>query len=142
LTLTAISPRWNLERHRIYPADTKMLYSNGFWRTLMKLRIALLFAFVLCLTGCADDQNLHMVKDADWDTVNKLHSGKFTLMSNDDLAALRHDAEIGKSVGRYRTEREGWRTWRLDTATGNVCLLLASEWDWEKPSIKLQGCAD
>ena len=45
-----------------------------------------------------------------------------------------------KSVGRYQLHQNGFRTWRLDTVTGEDCLLLTSDADWKKPSIALQGC--
>lgn len=53
---------------------------------------------------------------------------------------LRRDAEIGRGVGRYHIHKDWVRTWRLDTATGQVCLLLASEEDWKKPEVAQQAC--
>jgi hypothetical protein len=31
-------------------------------------------------------------------------------------------------------------TWRLDTTTGEDCILLTSEADWKKPETAAQGC--
>jgi uncharacterized membrane-anchored protein YhcB (DUF1043 family) len=41
---------------------------------------------------------------------------------------------------RYEVVKEGSRTWRLDTATGKTCLLLATEADWNKPESAAQNC--
>lgn len=41
---------------------------------------------------------------------------------------------------RYQTLTNGGRTWRLDTAKGKTCLLLASEGDWKNPQMKPQSC--
>jgi peptidoglycan hydrolase CwlO-like protein len=42
---------------------------------------------------------------------------------------------------RYKIVKEGARTWRLDSATGQVCLVLAPEADWKNPSIAPQACS-
>jgi hypothetical protein len=73
--------------------------------------------------------------------VIKLRSEQYTLISNQELATLRQDAEKGKSIGRYQIHREFYRTWRLDTATGKVCLLLTSEADWKKIDTAAQSCS-
>ncbi len=62
-------------------------------------------------------------------------------MGNQDLTTLKHEAELGKSIGRYQVHVEGFRTWRLDTATGTICLLLSLEGDWKKPEIEAQSCS-
>jgi hypothetical protein len=48
---------------------------------------------------------------------------------------------LGKHVNRYQMRTEGYRTWRFDTATGTICLLLAPDWDWKKPDVDLQNCS-
>ena len=42
---------------------------------------------------------------------------------------------------RYQTFRVGLRTWRLDTVTGDSCLLLTTDTDWKTPGTKGQGCS-
>jgi hypothetical protein len=49
-------------------------------------------------------------------------------------------AEAAKP-GRFQITKESGRTWRLDTATGDVCLLLASQADWKGPKLARQACA-
>jgi len=74
------------------------------------------------------------------DAVQKIRSGQYELIKSDELAQLRKDAEIGKNVGRFQVHREGFRTWRLDTATGTSCLLLTTAADWEKPESAISAC--
>jgi hypothetical protein len=44
-------------------------------------------------------------------------------------------------VNRYQMRSEGYRTWRFDTATGKICLLLTPDSDWKKPDVAAQSCA-
>ena len=77
---------------------------------------------------------------AEVDAVQKIRTGKYELIKSDELAQLRKDAEIGKNVGRFQVHREGFRTWRLDTATGTSCLLLTTAADWDKPESAISAC--
>ena len=88
--------------------------------------------------GCSDLD--YTRGQAEFDALQKIRSGKYELVKSDELAQLRKDAEIGKSVGRYQMHHIGFRTWRLDTATGDSCLLLTSEWDWKKPETAELAC--
>lgn len=102
------------------------------------------FAFILLLTaisGC-EDMGIYQLTDAERDSMSKIRSGQYTLISNKDLDALKQQAELGKSIGRYQIHTEASRTWRLDTANGNVCLLLASQDDWKKPETQAQACTN
>lgn len=101
---------------------------------------AALLAATLLFAAQGCDYNPNLLTNSEQDSLNKLHSGQYTLISNQDLSALKHDAETGKSVGRYQIHREGFRTWRLDTATGQTCLLLTSEADWKKPETTAEAC--
>ena len=74
------------------------------------------------------------------DAIQKIRSGQYELVKTDELTQLRKDAEIGKNVGRFQVHREGYRTWRLDTATGTSCLLLTTAADWEKPASAISAC--
>lgn len=96
----------------------------------------------LTIEGCtaSGDSSFHVLTDSEWQSVSKLRSADYTLVGNQELATLRHDAEIGKSVGRYQIHNAGYRTWRLDTATGQTCLLLTSKEDWKRPETSEQAC--
>jgi len=56
-------------------------------------------------------------------------------------AQLTAELATAKSVGRYQIHQNGFRTWRLDTTTGQDCILLTSEADWKKPETAAEGCA-
>lgn len=66
-----------------------------------------LIALILCMVtgvGCAD----------------------YELVRKDELAKLREEAALGKSVGRYQQFSRSARTFRLDPATGETCILLTT----------------
>lgn len=42
--------------------------------------------------------------------------------------------------GRYQLYRQGNITWRLDTATGKTCVVLATDEEWKKPKVYRNGC--
>ena len=83
---------------------------------------------VLCLLlgGCGDTQLVDTTK-------NKV-------ISNDEYAKLQQDATNCRNVGRYQWHKDGYRTWRLDTATGQQCIALTSEVDWKTSETADQGC--
>ncbi len=106
----------------------------------MKTTRAMTTAFILTalVLGCSDLDYTN--SQAEFDALQKIRTGQYALIKSDELAQLRKDAEIGKSVGRYQMHQIGFRTWRLDTATGTSCLLLTSESDWKKAETQLEAC--
>jgi hypothetical protein len=94
--------------------------------------------FLLCVVGCGAYE---VVPEDDYNVAQKVKSGQYELVKKDELSQLRQDAQIGKSVGRYQIYRSGFRTWRLDTATGRTCILLTTDDDWKKPDITLSSCS-
>ena len=107
------------------------------------ITITLILTILFCTQGCAPngDVALNTVSDPEYESVKKLRSGQYTLISNQELDQLKQEAELGKSVGRYQIHRAGVRTWRLDTATGAICLLLAPEQDWKKAETAAEACS-
>jgi len=91
----------------------------------------------LILTGCA---GYHIVEEKDYQNVAKINGGEYELVNKAELAQLKTEAAIGRSVGRYQVYSRGFRTWRLDTATGEACLLLTTEADWKKPDTTARSC--
>ncbi len=90
------------------------------------------------LVGCGEYE---LVPEDDYNVAQKVKSGQYELVKKDEISQLRQDAQIGKSVGRYQIYRSGFRTWRLDTATGKTCVLLTTDEDWKKPDIALSSCS-
>ncbi len=76
------------------------------------------------------------------DQIGKVASGRYEVISAEELAELKRNADIGKNVGRYSLYKDGFRTWKFDSATGRSCLLLATDEDWKKDKVALQGCRD
>jgi hypothetical protein len=98
---------------------------------LPKPLAAFVFAvFIISFLGC------------DLDKMQKASSDEYVLIKKTELEELRHQAELGRSVGRFREFRDGLRTWRLDTATGRTCILLATDWDWQHDAKNQASCAD
>jgi hypothetical protein len=42
--------------------------------------------------------------------------------------------------GRFQVYRQGSLTWRIDTNTGQSCVLLATNEEWRKPQVYRHGC--
>lgn len=42
--------------------------------------------------------------------------------------------------GRFQVYRQGSLTWRLDTDTGQTCVLFATNAEWRKPQVYRHGC--
>jgi hypothetical protein len=108
----------------------------------MMLRFLPTWAALALMAGAVGcESSPEFLTSSELDSLNKLRSGQYALVSNQELSALKHDAETVKNMGRYQIHREGFRTWRLDTTTGEICLLLTSEGDWKKPETELQSCS-
>jgi hypothetical protein len=82
------------------------------------------------------------------ETIERLDSEKSQLTKQvsdlqDSVNRANKEVEEAKAAkpDRYKVIKEGARTWRLDSATGKVCLLLASEAAWKDPQTASQSCA-
>jgi len=65
-----------------------------------------------------------------------IRSDDLTQLRN-ELTQLRRQAEPGGNVGRFQLHQMGTRTWRFDTATGEICLLLTSDTEWKDKKLNL-----
>jgi hypothetical protein len=103
----------------------------------MKLPRLSIIALLSCgLSGCGDFDVVDKSK------VEVADRSKQVVISKEEYEQLKTDAALTKQVGRYQLHKEGFRTWRLDTATGRSCLLLTTEADWKKPETMTQNnCA-
>lgn len=97
--------------------------------------LALTLLATFALSGCGD---FDVVDKSKYDVVDKTKSVVLSKSEYDQLKAAAYEA---KQVGRYQIHREGFRTWRLDTATGQSCLLLATEADWKGGAKNQTSCA-
>src|SRR6266436_6286048 len=93
----------------------------------LTLVLGIAISFTLC--GCGD----FTVAD----------KSKEVVLSRAEYEQLKALAKQPNQVGRYQIHREGNRTWRLDTATGRLCLMLTVEADWnETASEQLNWSTD
>jgi hypothetical protein len=96
---------------------------------------ALLFLCVsLALIGCGYD----VVETKELETLKAAEAEVSRL--REENSQLKQQVATLKSIGRYQLHQSGYRTWRLDTATGQDCLLLASKEDWKKFDVAIQQC--
>ena len=42
--------------------------------------------------------------------------------------------------GKYQLYRQGDITWRVNTDTGDACILFATDAQWRKPQVYSHGC--
>lgn len=99
-------------------------------------KAAVVISLVLML-GCSGEQR---VSEKEKEMLVKMRTGGYVLVKSDAYEQLKKDSEIGRSVGRYQMQTRAFRTWRLDTATGESCLLLTTDEDWKDPNIQSQMC--
>jgi hypothetical protein len=92
-----------------------------------KAQRAILYAALTCLTvggyEVVESQDLAWLKTAETEN-----------------AKLRQENAQLKEQITSQIHQNGFRTWRLDTATGQDCILLTSDADWKKAATSLQGC--
>lgn len=103
--------------------------------------IALLIIAVIAVlawtTGC---DNVAVIDKSEQRLISKSELKDYVLVNRQDLEQLKTEAALGKSIGRYHVYTEGFRTFRLDTATGSNCILLATKTDWKNEDTHEQSC--
>ncbi|MGO9575935.1 MAG: hypothetical protein ACLPTQ_16595 [Terriglobales bacterium] len=105
---------------------------------MKNVTFALVASMLLCLFAC-DQYKVVDTQDANTKLID-LKTCNCEIVPNGELKSLREQAELGKHVNRYQMRNEGFRTWRFDTATGKLCLLLTTDSDWKKPDIAAENC--
>jgi len=63
-----------------------------------------------------------------------------TLPAAETLSRNPPNRTILAGTGRFELYRQGDITWRMDTASGQACVLLATEAMWRKPLVYEHGC--
>lgn len=59
----------------------------------------------------------------------------------DSIRANPPNGMVFAGTGRYQLYRQGNLTWRLDTNSGESCILFATDAEWRKPRVFHAGCA-
>jgi hypothetical protein len=50
------------------------------------------------------------------------------------------DGMVFSGKGKYQLYRQGNLTWRLNTETGQSCIIFATDEEWKKPKVYRAGC--
>jgi hypothetical protein len=67
-------------------------------------------------------------------------SSVYTLPASDTISRNPPDRTILTGAGRYELYRQGDITWRMDTASGQACVLFATEAMWRRMLVYQHGC--
>ncbi|HEY4378892.1 MAG TPA: hypothetical protein VGN01_01010 [Acidobacteriaceae bacterium] len=62
------------------------------------------------------------------------------LSASDSLTRNSPNGIVNARPGRYQLYRQGDITWRMDTNTGEACVLFATEAQWRKTIVYDHGC--
>jgi hypothetical protein len=69
-----------------------------------------------------------------------VQSSVYTLPASDAISRNPGDRTILAGTGRYQLYRQGDITWRMDTASGQACVLFATEAMWRRTLVYQHGC--
>jgi hypothetical protein len=64
-----------------------------------------------------------------------------TMPATDSISPNPPNGEVFAGTGKYQLYRQGNLTWRLNTDTGQTCIIFATDEEWKKPKVKQAGCA-
>ncbi len=60
--------------------------------------------------------------------------------AGDTISANPANGMVFAGRGKYQVYRQGNITWRLNTETGQNCILFATDEEWKKPRVYRAGC--
>ena len=63
-----------------------------------------------------------------------------TAPASDSVAANPPNGMTFGGSGHYQLYRQGDLTWRLNTDTGETCVIFATDEEWHKPKVYKAGC--
>jgi hypothetical protein len=72
-------------------------------------------------------------------TPETLQNGAETTQG-DTISANPPNGTVFAGSGRYQLYRQGDLTWRLNTETGQTCIIFATDDEWRKPKVYRAGC--
>jgi hypothetical protein len=64
-----------------------------------------------------------------------------TLRTSDSITRNPPNGAVFAGSGKFQLYRQGDITWRLNTETGDACILLATDAQWSKTRVFQHGCA-
>jgi hypothetical protein len=60
--------------------------------------------------------------------------------ANDTISPNPPNGMVFSGTGKYQLYRQGNLTWRLNTDSGQSCILFATDDEWKKPRVYRAGC--
>jgi hypothetical protein len=99
--------------------------------------VAMTGCLLFCLTGC----NAYIEKSKYEESQRELQKTRAELEETKKQLQEAQKQINDLPAHKFSTYRDGPRTWRFDSATGQTCILLAPEWDWKNKETKSQSCA-
>jgi hypothetical protein len=60
--------------------------------------------------------------------------------STDTISPNPPNGMMFSGTGKYQLYRQGNLTWRMNTETGETCILFATDEEWQKPKVYRAGC--
>jgi hypothetical protein len=67
-------------------------------------------------------------------------TGTGTAPEGDTISPNPPNGMVFSGTGKYQLYRQGNLTWRVNTETGQSCVLLATNEEWTKPQVYRSGC--
>lgn len=66
--------------------------------------------------------------------------GAATMPGADTISPNPPNGMAFAGTGRFEVYREGNLTWRINTDTGQACIIFATDEEWQKPKVYRHGC--
>jgi hypothetical protein len=108
-------------------------------KTLLKAMPISILSLALC--ACSSE-TIGYVDKAKFDNSQKeIADLKKQLAEMQDKLAASQKSVADYQAHKYQMFQSGFRTWRLDTATGDSCIALTTEGDWKLKKTKEQSCS-
>jgi hypothetical protein len=63
-----------------------------------------------------------------------------TVPAGDTISPNPPNGMVFSGRGKYQLFRQGNITWRLNTDTGQTCIIFATDEEWKKPRVYRAGC--
>jgi hypothetical protein len=65
---------------------------------------------------------------------------EMTMPATDSISPHPPNGKLFAGTGKYQLYRQGNLTWRLNTDTGQTCIVFATDEEWKKPRVMKAGC--
>ncbi len=65
-----------------------------------------------------------------------------TAPATDTISPNPPNGMVFSGTGKYQLYRQGNLTWRLNTETGQSCIIFATDEEWKKPRVYRAGCGN